>query len=127
MKQADRKHRVPFAATALFRSDAQTEIKERFDVVMAYSPHQHHRTANTVLAGAFALLLIASYAILPQPKFDAPFSTEENAVDFDSSNAYIKQDREGDYWLQIQNEQPIKLTKENVEFYKQLNFRIIKE
>lgn len=128
MKQADRKRRIPFAATALFQSDSQTEIKERFNVVMAYSPNRHYRTANAVLVGTFALLLIASYAVLPQPKFDAPVSTEPNTVDFDSSNAYIKQNREGDYWLCIQNEQPIKLrSRDEADFYQMTGLKIVKE
>ncbi len=78
---------------------------------MTYAAKPHNRAASAVLASVFAVLLI----------------TEPGAIDFDSSTAYIKQDHVGEYWLCIQNEQPIKLTEDDVNFYKQLNFQIIKE
>ena len=83
--------------------------------------------ASAAFASVFAVLLIASYAVLPQPKFEAPSITKPGAIDFDNSTAYIKQDHVGGYWLCIQNEQPIKLTEADVDFYKQLNFQVIKE
>lgn len=127
MKQSDRKHRIPFAAAALFRTDADAAIKERFETVMAYSANRRNRAASAVFTSVFTVLLIASYTVLPQPQFAAPKSTEPQTVDFNSDTAYIKQDHVGEYWLCIQNEQPIRLTEEDVEFYKRLNFQIIKE
>ena len=127
MKQSDRKHRIPFAAAALFRTDADAAIKERFETVMAYSANRRNRVASAVFTSVFTVLLIASYTVLPQPQFEAPKSTEPQTVDFNSDTAYIKQDHVGEYWLCIQNEQPIRLTEEDVEFYKRLNFQIIKE
>ena len=127
MKQSDRKHRIPFAAAALFRTDADAAIKERFETVMAYSANRRNRVASAVFTRVFTVLLIASYTVLPQPQFEAPKSTEPQTVDFNSDTAYIKQDHVGEYWLCIQNEQPIRLTEEDVEFYKRLNFQIIKE
>ena len=96
-------------------------------MVMTYSAQRHRHTASAILTGVFALLLIASYAVLPQPKFEAPSSVKAGVINFDNSTAYIKQDRAGQHWLCIQNEQPIELTKSETEFYKQLNFPIIKE
>ncbi len=127
MKQSDRKHRIPFAAAALFKTDADAAIKERFETVMAYSANRRNRAASAVFTSVFTVLLIASYTVLPQPQFEAPKSTEPQTVDFNSDTAYIKQDHVGEYWLCIQNEQPIRLTEEDVEFYKRLNFQIIKE
>ena len=127
MKQSDRKHRIPFAAAALFRTDADAAIKERFETVMACSANRRNRVASAVFTSVFTVLLIASYTVLPQPQFAAPKSTEPQTVDFNSDTAYIKQDHVGEYWLCIQNEQPIRLTEEDVEFYKRLNFQIIKE
>ncbi|MFR3787387.1 MAG: M56 family metallopeptidase [Agathobaculum desmolans] len=127
MKQPRSERRLPFAATALFRSDADAAIRERFETVMTYAAKPHNRAASAAFASVFAVLLIASYAVLPQPKFEAPSSTEPGAIDFDSSTAYIKQDHVGGYWLCIQNEQPIKLTEADVDFYKQLHFQVIKE
>lgn len=127
MKQTGRKHRLPFMATALFQADAQTEIKERFATVMTYSAHQHHRAASIMFTGVFAVLLIASYAILPQPKFEAPSSEKDGRIEFDSSTAYILQDNTSGYWLHIQGEQPMKLTKSEAEFYQQTGMTLVKE
>lgn len=127
MKQAGRKHRLPFMATALFQADAQAEIKERFVMVMTYSAQRHRHTASAMLTGAFALLLIASYAVLPQPKFDAPSSEKSGVIEFDSDTAYIQQNEAQEYWLYIQGESPIKLTKDEAEFYQQTGITITKE
>lgn len=127
MKQTGRKHRLPFMATALFQADAQAEIKERFVMVMSYSAHQHHRAASIMFTGVFAVLLIASYAILPQPKFEAPSSEKDGRIEFDSSTAYILQDNTSGYWLHIQGEQPMKLTKSEAEFYQQTGMTLVKE
>lgn len=116
MKQSDRKHRIPFAAAALFRTDADAAIKERFETVMAYSANRRNRAASAVFTSVFTVLLIASYTVLPQPQFEAPKSTEPQAVDFNSDTAYIKQDHVGEYWLCIQNEQPIKIKKKKLTF-----------
>lgn len=127
MKQSDRKHRIPFAAAALFKTDADAAIKERFETVMAYSVNRRNRAASAVFTSVFTVLLIASYTVLPQPQFAAPKSTEPQTIDFNNDTAYIGQDHVGEYWLCIQNEQPIRLTEEDVEFYKRLNFQVIKE
>ena len=127
MKQTGRKHRLPFMATALFQTDAQAEIKERFVMVMTYSAQRHRHTASAMLTGAFALLLIASYAVLPQPKFDAPSSEKSGVIEFDSDTAYIQQNEAQEYWLYIQGESPIKLTKDEAKFYQQTGITITKE
>lgn len=127
MKQTGRKHRLPFMATALFQADAQTEIKERFVLVMTYSAQRHRHTASVILTGVFILLLIASYAILPQPKFEAPSSEKAGVINFDNSTAYIKQDRAGRCWLCIPNEQLIELSESETEFYKHTGMTLVKE
>ena len=127
MKQSDRKHRIPFAAAALFRTDADAAIKERFETVMAYSANRRNRVANAVFTSVFTVLLIASYVVLQQPQFAAPKSTEPQAIDFNSDIAYIKQDHVGEYWLCIQNEQPIKVKKEEADFYQQTGLEVVKE
>lgn len=59
MKQSDRKHRIPFAAAALFKTDADAAIKERFETVMAYSANRRNRAASAVFTSVFTVLLIA--------------------------------------------------------------------
>ena len=127
MKQTERKDRLPFTATALFKTDAQAEIKERFVMVMTYSAQRHRHTASAMLTGVFALLLIASYAVLPQPKFEAPSSNEPQAVDFDNANAYVLYDHNGFCWLCINGNAPIQISTEKAEFYQQTGLEIIKE
>ena len=127
MKQSDRKHRIPFAAAALFKTDADAAIKERFETVMAYSANRRNRAASAVFTSVFTVLLIASYTVLPQPQFAAPKSTEPQTIDFNSDTAYIKQDHVWEYWLCIQNEQPIKIKKEEADFYQQTGLEIVKE
>ena len=127
MKQSDRKHRISFAAAALFKTDADAAIKERFETVMAYSEHQHHFVATTIFTSVFAVLLIVSYAVLPQPQFAAPKSTEPQTIDFNSDTAYIEQNHAGEYWLCIQNAQPMKLTESEADFFHQTGLAIIKE
>lgn len=127
MKQSDRKHRIPFAAAALFRTNADAAIKERFETVMACSANRRNRVASAVFTSVFTVLLIASYTVLPQPQFAAPKSTEPQAIDFNSDIAYIKQDHVGEYWLCIQNEQPIKVKKEEADFYQQTGLEVVKE
>ena len=120
MKQSDRKHRIPFAAAALFRTNADAAIKERFETVMACSANRCNRVTSV-----FTVLLIASYTVLPQPQFAAPKSTAPQTIDFNSDTAYIKQDHVWEYWLCIQNEQPIKIKKEEADFYQQIGFKLI--
>lgn len=127
MKQSDRKHRIPFAAAALFRTNADAAIKERFETVMACSANRRNRVASAVFTSVFTVLLIASYTVLPQPQFAAPKSTAPQTIDFNSDTAYIKQDHVWEYWLCIQNEQPIKIKKEEADFYQQTGLEIVKE
>ena len=127
MKQSDRKHRIPFAAAALFKTDADAAIKERFETVMAYSEHQHHFVATTIFTSVFAVLLIVSYAVLPQPRFKAPSSEKVGRIEFDNSTAYILQNSAHEYWLYIQDEPPMMLNESEAEFYQQTGLEIVKE
>lgn len=127
MKQSDRKHRIPFAAAALFKTDADAAIKERFETVMAYSEHQHHFVATTIFTSVFAVLLIVSYAVLPQPRFKAPSSEKVGRIEFDNNTAYILQNSAHEYWLYIQDEPPMMLNESEAEFYQQTGLEIVKE
>jgi len=48
-------------------------------------------------------------------------------IEFGSDTAYIQQDEAQEYWLYIQDEAPIKLTKDEAEFYQQTSITITKE
>ena len=74
-----------------------------------------------------ACVFVLSYAILPQPKFDAPSNEKSGDIEFGSDTAYIQQDEAQEYWLYIQDESPIKLTKDDAEFYQQTGITITKE
>ena len=127
MKRSKNRAHLPFCTAALFQADAQKAIKERFHAVTSYAVPQSHRTVDIVLTGIFAALLIASYTILPQPEFDAPRSEKSGVIEFDSDTAYILQDEAQEYWLYIQDEAPIKLTKDAAAFYQQTGLTITKE
>ena len=92
---------------------------------MACSANRRNRVASAVFTSVFTVLLIASYTVLPQPQFAAPKSTAPQTIDFTSDTAYIKQDHVWEYWLCIQNEQPIKIKKEEADFYQQIGFKLI--
>ena len=118
---------TPYTSTALFQTDRMPGIKERFDVVMNYEA-RHDRTLSQIalfLIGACVFVL--SYAVIPQPIFASPQSTEPNAVDFDSSNSYIKQDSSGCYWLCIVGQEPIIISNSDADFYKKTGLTVIKE
>lgn len=127
MKQSDRKHRIPFAAAALFKNDAEAEIKERFETVMAYSVNQHHLVINAIFVGVFTVLLIASYTVLPQPKFEAPSSEKTGRIEFDNTNAYVLRDNNGLYWICIADTEPIQIPIKEAEFYQQTGLEVVKE
>lgn len=127
MKQSDRKHRIPFAAAALFKNDAEAEIKERFEAVMAYSVNQHHLVINAIFVGVFTVLLIASYTVLPQPKFEAPSSEKTGRIEFDNTNAYVLRDNNGLYWICIADTEPIQIPIKEAEFYQQTGLEVVKE
>lgn len=127
MKQSDRKHRIPFAAAALFKNDAEAEIKERFEAVMAYSVNQHHLVINAIFVGVFTVLLIASYTVLPQPKFEAPSSEKTGRIEFDNTNAYVLRDNNGLYWICIADTETIQIPIKEAEFYQQTGLEVVKE
>lgn len=114
----------PSAATALFHNHAAVQIKERFTAVMDCGQGRFPRAANAMLIGTFVFLSLLSYSILPQPKFDAPRSTEPNTVDFDPSNAYIQAQKDGSYWLYIEDHPHMSMTSEQANFYKDIGFTI---
>ena len=127
IKHNPAKRPMPYTSTALFQTDRMPGIKERFDVVMNYEA-RHDRTLSQIalfLIGACVFVL--SYAVLPQPKFDTPSSEKSGVIEFDSDTAYIQQNKAQEYWLYIQDELPIKLTKDEAEFYQQTGITITKE
>ena len=127
IKQSSAKNSTPYTSTALFQTGQMLDIKERFDVVM-HDGTRHDRTLSQIMLFLSGVcIFVLSYAILPQPKFDAPSSKKDGCIEFDSDTAYIQQDEAQEYWLCIQGESPIKVSKEEVEFFQQDGFTIIKE
>lgn len=72
MKQGCTQQPVPQPSTALFRAEADKAMRERFTAVLACAEQPNDRTASAVLIGSFAVLLVLSYAVLPQPAFEPP-------------------------------------------------------
>lgn len=117
IKQSLVKRPTPYTSTALFQTGRMLDIKERFDVVMNYGAGRDKGFSQITLFLIGACVFVLSYAILPQPKFDAPSNEKSGDIEFGSDTAYIQQDEAQEYWLYIQDESPIKLTKDEAEFY----------
>lgn len=127
IKHSSAKRPALYMSTALFQTDRMSDIKERFDVVMNYEAGHDRTLSQIALFLIGACVFVLSYAILPQPKFDAPNSEKSGEIEFGSDTAYIQQDEAQEYWLYIQDESPIKLTKDEAEFYQQTGITIAKE
>ena len=127
IKQSSTKRPAPYTSTALFQTGRMLDIKERFDVVMNYGAGHDKALSQIALFLIGVCVFVLSYAVLPQPKFDAPRSEKSGEIEFGSDTAYIQQDEAQEYWLYIQDESPIKLTKDEAEFYQQTGITITKE
>lgn len=127
IKHNPAKRPTPYTSTALFQTDRMPGIKERFDVVMNYEARHDRTLSQIALVLIGACVFVLSYVVLPQPKFDAPSSEKSGVIEFDSDTAYIQQNEAQEYWLYIQDESPIKLTKDEAEFYQQTGMTIKKE
>ena len=127
IKQSSTKRPTPYTSTALFQTGRMLDVKERFDVVMKYGAGHDRTLSQMALFLIGACVFVLSYAILPQPKFDAPHREKSGEIEFGSDTAYIQQDEAQEYWLYIQDESPIKLTKDEAEFYQQTGITITKE
>lgn len=119
---------MPQASTALFRPGAEDALRERFAAVTAYPAQPHRRMAGAVLVGACAMLLVCSYAVLPQPAYDPPAEKGDGVIDFDADSAFIRQDADGQYWLCIDGEAPMRINEVSAQFYLQNpSFRVVRE
>lgn len=127
IKQSSVKRPTPYTSTTLFQTDRMLDIKERFDVVMNYGAGHDRTLSQMALFLIGACVFVLSYVVLPQPKFAAPRSEKSGRIEFGSDTAYIQQDEAQEYWLYIQDESPIKLTKDEAEFYQQTGITITKE
>lgn len=127
IKPSSMKRPTPYTSTALFQIGRMLDVKKRFDVVMNYGAGHDRTLSQMALFLVGACVFVLSYAILPQPKFDAPSNEKNGRIEFGSDTAYIQQDEAQEYWLYIQDEAPIKLTKDEAEFYQQTGITITKE
>ncbi|WNX83502.1 M56 family metallopeptidase [Agathobaculum sp. NTUH-O15-33] len=118
---------LPYTATALLQCAEQAGIEERFRAVMNFRPGKSSKLRQTVLALSTTMVLLTSYVFLPQPKFEAPRSTEKNTIDFDPSTSYILLEGDGEYWLYIKESPYTRLEENEAIFYKNIGFSILKE
>lgn len=118
---------LPYNATTLFQCAEQVNIKERFSAVMNFSPRKSSRLRKIILALVTALVLMTSYVVLPQPSFEAPKSTEQDALDFDPSNSYIIKGADGTYQICVENEFSHSISEEYAVFLRQIGFQLKEE
>ena len=114
---------LPYTATALLQCAEQAGIEERFRAVMNFRPGKRSKLRQTVLALGTALVVMFSYVFLPQPKFEAPKS-EEGAIDYSPSDAYITKNTDGSYQICIENETPRSISDEYAMFLKGIGFQL---
>ena len=90
---------------------------------MNFRPGKSSKLRQTVLALGTALVVMSSYVFLPQPKFEAPKS-EEGAIDYSPSEAYITKNTDGSYQICIENETPRSISDEYAMFLKGIGFQL---
>jgi len=128
MKQTDSRRRFSFVETTLFQSNAEADIRERFAAVITYSERRRCRIASAIFTGVCFTLLLASWFIQLQPKFDPPPPPPDDPFIYvDSSNAYILYDSSGAYWICVDNLEPEKISVAEVEFWTTPSFGDIEE
>lgn len=116
-----------YTATTFIHSDDTKNIKERFQAVMHYPPKNAHKLSHFLVTLVCVLMLSLSYILLPQPVYEAPPSTEPNAIDFDPSNTHVELRKDGTYWLYIKDLEPERIPEKEALFYKQIGFLIHEE
>ena len=127
IKRSSMERSTPYTSTSLFQTNQMLDIKERFDVVMNYGGGHDRILLQIALFLVGACVLVLSYTVIPQPSFASPKSTEPNAVDFDSTNSYIRQDSNGCYWLCIVDYEPINISSSDADFYQKTGLTIIQQ
>ena len=127
IKQSSTKRPTPYTSTALFQTGRMLDIKERFDVVMNYGAGHDRKLSQMALFVIGACVFVLSYSVIPQPVFDIPTSIEPNAISFDSSNSFVLHDKEGNYWLCIDEEERTQIPDATAKFYQQTGLTIIEE
>lgn len=122
------KNKYIYALTSLFNINSYIDIKERFDMVINYKSNTNYKKLfNIFILSIFIILTTLSYAFILQPAFEPPLSSTQNSIDFDSYNSYVKQDKEGNYWLCIESQEPIHILYEEAKFYNKTGIKIIME
>lgn len=127
IKQSSMKRSTPYTSTALFQTDRMLDIKERFDVVMNCGAGRDRTLSQMALFLIGACVFVLSYAVIPQPAFEAPVDTDPDVIGFDQTDSYILQSLDYSYWLCIPDQAPKKLSEEQVTFYIQAGFLIKRE
>lgn len=127
IKQSSTKRPTPYTSTALFQTDRMLDIKERFDVVMNCGAGRDRTLSQMALFLIGACVFVLSYAVIPQPAFEAPVNTDPDVIGFDQTDSYILQSLDYSYWLCIPDQAPKKLSEEQVTFYIQAGFLIKRE
>lgn len=128
MKQCTETKAIPYVSTALCKSEFGLDIKERFEIVM-YSTKikQEKLLSHIFLLFICACVFIISYLIIIQPAFEAPVCFGPNTINFDSSDSYILQDQEGEFWLYVDSRDPQSISENQANFLQRTGLFIIKE
>ena len=118
-----------YGSTPLSDDDDRTnKIMERFRMITSDMENSKAvRLKNFAIIAVFSVLMFLSYATIWQPYIEAPENTVFNAVDIESSNAYILHKQNGEYWFCQQGYPPIEISGETANRFLGENFNIIEE
>lgn len=118
-----------YGSTPLSDDDDRTnKIMERFRMItsdMENSKAVHLK--NFAIIAVFLVLMFLSYATIWQPYIEAPENTVFNAVDIESSNAYILHKQNGEYWFCQQGYLPQSIPEEVAKLFSDEGFNIYEE
>lgn len=116
----------PYVSVTFIKYNAAAEIKERFSAVIHAERGNVHKTENICCIGCFLMLLFFSYAVIPQPVFEAPTSNEPGITDYSPCNSYILQTKSGRYWLCIRNRIFKAISYDEAQFHLAIGFSLKK-
>ena len=127
LKEAKTNKKYLYASSALIIQNRASDIKERFQSVAAYTFHKRSKWFKGACYCALLLLAVTSYSFVVQPVFEAPSSTETNAIDYTPSDAHVVQTNDGIYLLYIKNHGSRIIQKDYADLLKNIGFTIVRE
>ena len=110
----------PDRSAAFSGFSPENEIKERFEAITGYDRNNYNKAkkiATLTVTLIFAVAIVCSYMVVPQPAFNTADDAHDSIVTFDASDAYILEKPDEQYLLCISSQEPVPLSAEQAQFY----------